>query len=76
MIRNALSLLMVALVGSGAGYPPKAATDRTVAPWAIALEDRGEKTTPAPAGGTYSVKKGQSFIVANFSGLSVGRCLS
>ena len=60
MIRNAISVLMVVLVGSGAGYPPKTETDRTVAPWAIALENRGEKTTPAPPGGTYSVKKGQS----------------
>ena len=60
MIRNVISFLTVALVSSGAGYPPKTATDRTVAPWAIALENRGEKTTPAPSGGTYSVKKGQS----------------
>ena len=75
MIHNALSVIMVALVGSGAGYPPKNETDLTVAPWAIALENRGVKTTPAPDGGTYSVKKGK-FIVANFSGLSVDRCRS
>ena len=76
MNRNGLTMIVVALVGAGAGYVPKAETetDLTVAPWAIALENRGVKTTPAPGGGTYSVKK-QRFIVANFSGL-VSRSLS
>ena len=68
-------MIVVALVGSGAGYPPKAETDLTPAPWAVALENRGVKTTSAPDGGTYSVKKGQRFIVANFSGF-VSRSLS
>ena len=63
MNRNGLTMIVVALVGAGAGYLPKAETetDLTVAPWAIALENRGVKTTPAPGGGTYSVKKAKIY---------------
>ena len=61
MIRNVMTLIMVGVMSSGTGTSAKAMTDRTVAPWVIALENRAVKTTPAPVGGTYSVKKGQRF---------------
>ena len=57
MIRNVMTLIMVGLMSSGTGTSAKAMTDRTVAPWVIVLENRAVKTTPAPVGGTYSVKK-------------------
>ena len=85
MIRKVVTLAMVMVMSSGMGTSAKAMTDRTVAPWVIALENRAVKTTPASVGGTCSVKKGQRFrceiylVVSQFlgvGGLGIAVCSS